>query len=51
MSNTSPKRLASPAPEMAAMMAAADSIRKGTGVPLDAAKILRNLRTRPEIQA
>jgi hypothetical protein len=49
MSNTSPKRPASSAPEMAAMKAAADSIRKGTGAPLDAAKILRDLRTRPEI--
>jgi hypothetical protein len=34
---------------MAAMVAAADSINNGTGAPLDAAKILRDLPTRPEI--
>jgi hypothetical protein len=49
MSNNSPKRPASPAPEMAGVMAAVDCIQKGTCAPLDAAKILRHLRTRPEL--
>jgi hypothetical protein len=49
MSRTSAKDPASPTPEMAAMVAAADSINNGTGAPLDAAKILRELRTRPDI--